>query len=154
MLRKTTKSKQAGAIHLVAIGVLALAAAGAVAANFVQTVIVEPSHIGAGTFAEEGNYVFPGESRVGVGTINPESALDINGNLIVRGQITSKQALVLEDKLQMQDGQYITNTGTQRGTAAEGYLYWIDSDNNDEQRYLLDGVRPTGKSNVNRKIDN
>jgi len=67
--------------------------------------------------------------------------LDQLGNLMLTGKLTTKDLKIngvldgdlrVAKSINMGDNQYITNKGTQRGLAKGGYLYWIDSDNNDE----------------------
>ena len=52
------------------------------------------SQIGSGTFAEQGDYIFPGTSRIGIGTTDPGTNklkvagnTEITGNLNVSGKI-------------------------------------------------------------------
>lgn len=54
--------------------------------GYVIAQIPNPGHgvtdIGAGTFGEQGNYIFPGTSKVGIG-VNPTAKLHIKGNVYV-----------------------------------------------------------------------
>jgi hypothetical protein len=77
-----------------------------------------------------GHIIYNGEGNVGIGTNDPQSALDVSGDMGVNGTITCSRITAPENKLEISGGNISFGDYTQRGAGGISFVGVFDTTSN------------------------